>query len=109
MTCNVTYKYKTGATIRIPFQLKKDGVGVDITGWTIKAEIRYGSKLYGTFQIVPDTPSQGSFVLLCPASDTKDFPNKPLESDVQFIKPSGDVVYSPTFILDTEKGVTVYV
>ncbi len=109
MTCEVVYKFKPGSSLRIPMHLQQNSLGVDITGWTITSEVRYGSKLIAPLQVQMVTPSVGQFNLLASPSVTKDFPLKPLECDVMFTKTNGDVVHSPTFILDVERGVTAYV
>jgi hypothetical protein len=78
---------------------------MDITGWGIASQIRWGTNLIDDFEIDMTDVATGKFVLKCAAEKTALWKPKEYVVDIQFTRVSGKIS-SQTFIVDVERDVT---
>jgi len=84
----------------------ESAITVDITGWTITAQLRIGDKLTGEFTVVISDESGGFFRLEAEPSLTQTWRCREHQCDIQFDRPGSGVVSSETFIVEVMKDVT---
>lgn len=84
--------------------LGTDDYPIDITNYTIKAQVRDGNRLVSESLVTKPYPLQGEYRINI--QDTKLWPVKRLSFDVQFIDPSGLVESTETIEINAIKDVT---
>lgn len=105
----VTYDFKRGDDFYIPMTLTdpaNNGTPVDITDWTIAAQVRYARKLIADLQVLITNPLLGQFVLVHPYTQTHQWPIRLLKCDIQFDPPAGRRISSKTFLINCEEDQT---
>lgn len=78
---------------------------VDITGWTIRAQVRRGGKLVDDLDISIINATQGCFAILKDDLLTAAWPIADLECDIEFITTAGKNS-SETFIIRVKRDIT---
>lgn len=79
---------------------------VDITGWTIRSQVRYVKTLVDDLDIVTIDATLGIFALTKAATSTANWKTKELTVDVEFVRPEGKVS-SETFIINVLEDQTI--
>ena len=111
---DVIYPFTRGDDFEIPMNLtnpQDNGTPVDITGWTIKSQVRYARKLVADLDITIVDAALGEFTIGKPKIDTATWPAGPKEKprrlrcDIQFDRPEGRVS-SQTFFIDCTEDQT---
>ena len=104
----VTYEFVRGDDFYIPMTLTdpaNNGSPVDISGWTIRSQVRYARKLISELSVTIlddgiDAQLRGRFALALPKEQTATWPIRKLKCDIQFDRPVEGRVSSKTFIID---------
>jgi hypothetical protein len=85
-----------GATFRRLLTLKANAVAIDLTGYTVRSQIRPGAGSDTLLHdMTPDlvvTPLTGQIELVIPATDTALFTWKKAVWDLEIVEPGGDVI-----------------
>lgn len=106
---HVVYNFKRGDDFNIPMTLTdpdNNGTPVDMTGWTVSAQARYGKNLIETFSCVITDAVQGQFAITAPAANTALWPVRELKVDIQFDRPVDGRVSSKTWYIQVEEDQT---
>lgn len=89
---------------------KENDVGVDITNFTIRSQLRDASMNLICELVVTkanQTTSTGGFVLsIPPGTDTTIWPTGTLQSDIEFIPPGGKKKSTETYLIPIVEEVT---
>ncbi len=102
----VTISLKRGDTFLVQATAQQDGSPQDLTGWTIRSQVRNGSSLVAELSVIYTNPGAGQYRLTCPASVTHNWPIKLLDCDVEYTSPAGQVISTETFKIDVKADVT---
>lgn len=102
--------HKRGATLSWAGALADDaGVAVDLTGYTLTAQVRDASRSLiteATVTLADQITSPGVFSVVVGASDTAAWPLATLLTDVRVVSPSGHVDYTETIRIDVKERQT---
>lgn len=101
--------HKRGDTLSLGLTWDEDGETVDLTGYTVAAQLRDAQDVLVaalTVAIADQTTLRGQCTLSATAAATAAWPVGPLWCDVQFTAPSGTVASSATFAIRIEKDIT---
>ena len=79
---------------------------VDITGWTMKSQVRHAKKLISELDITVVDAANGIFTLSKDDLDTVSWPIRSLTCDVEFVRPEGKVS-SETFLVNVIEDQTI--
>lgn len=103
---SVTIPLKRGDTFLLEATAQMDGAPQDLTGWAIRSQVRNGANLVEELDVAHTDRQAGRYRLACPASATQEWPTKPLDCDIEYTSPSGQVVSTETFKIDVKADVT---
>ena len=95
---------KSGNELRISGEVKLDDVLVDLTAWTIRADLRRDSEtgvVIGSFTVTK--PSTGVYVGVI---NTTGLPNVAVYTDVRLIAPGGGIIVTETLNVVLTPAVT---
>jgi len=95
---------KIGTTIKIIGEVRDDGVLVDISTWTIRADLRSGSEsgtVVGSFTVT--RPSTGVYQL---TFDSSSLVAGTVYTDVRLIPPAADAMVTDTIAIAMTPAVT---
>lgn len=102
-----TITHKRGDTFELTCSLENQGNDVDITGWTVAAQLRKtDDTLVQNMTITVTNAAAGEFTISAPDTETDDWPIENLEIDVQFTESSGNISSSETFTIAVIKDIT---
>lgn len=104
-----TIIHKRGDTLSLGLTWDEEGEPIDLTGYTIAAQLRDARDelvMALTVAIADQTTQRGQFTLTATAAQTALWPVAPLSCDVQFTAPSTVVVSSATFVVQVERDIT---
>lgn len=102
-----TIAHKRGDTFELTCSLENGGNDVDITGWTVAAQLRKtDDTLVQAMTITVTNASAGEFIISASDTETDDWPIENLEIDVQFTEASGNISSSETFTINVIKDIT---
>lgn len=79
---------------------------VDITGWTMKSQVRWSKELIADLTVTVTDATIGKFSLSAIPVVTVLWIPRNYDCDVEFTRPGSGKVSSQTFIIDTEGDVT---
>jgi hypothetical protein len=102
-------KFKSGDTLQISGLYKVAGVATNLTGYTVRSQIKKGGSLIATFNVVIPNQNQlsnvGMFSMTIPAADTAHWTAGMYVCDIEFT--SGGIVRSTeTFEIPVIDGIT---
>ena len=105
---SATIQLKRGDTLRLKCTARNGSTPTDLTGITIRSQVRSGATLAHELDVdVSDqVVAPGEFFLSASATVTAAWPVEPIQCDVEYTYPSGDVVSSPTFTISIVADVT---
>jgi hypothetical protein len=99
--------HKRGDTFEVLVEVALNGQIVDLTGWTIRSQIRDGAKnLLKELDIDPVDLAQGQFLMTATDTETRQWPPASYSCDIEFIDPAGFVISSDTFPVTVLRDVT---
>lgn len=99
--------HKRGDTFELTCSLENGGNPVDITGWTVAAQLRKGDDtLVQSVTVTVTDASAGEFTVTAASTETDDWPIENLDIDVEFTEASGAVSSSETFTINVIKDIT---
>jgi hypothetical protein len=99
--------HKRGDTFEVIVDFTLNGQVQNLTGWTIRSQIRDGNKnLLKELDIVRINDSQGRFSLNATDVETRQWPPATFQCDIEFIDPFGFVVSSDTFNVNVVRDIT---
>lgn len=105
-----SFPFKRGDDLLIPCLESTEGVGVDLTGYTVRAQVRTAKgELIAdmTVTLGDQTTAPGTFTLAVPRATTTTWePGRTLEFDVEYTPPTGGAWSSPTVGIEVVKDVT---
>lgn len=102
-----TIAHKRGDTFELTCSLENGGNDVDITGWTVAAQLRKtDDTLVQAMTITVTNASAGEFTITAANTETDDWPLGNLDIDVEFTEASGAVSSSETFTINVIKDIT---
>lgn len=102
-----TITHKRGDTFELTCSLENGGNDVNITGWTVAAQLRQidDTLVQGMTVTVTDAAA-GEFTITAANTETDDWPIGNLEIDVEFTESDGSVSSSETFTIAVIKDIT---
>jgi len=102
-----TITHKRGDTFVLSCTLENEGNPVDITNFTIAAQVRQpdDTLLQALTVTVTDT-ANGAFTLGASATETEGWEPGKLQCDIEFTEANGEVNSSETFVLNVIKDIT---
>lgn len=99
---------KAGDTMTLPMTWSADGTDVDLTGYTVTAQVRRrADELVDTLTCTPDADqatNPGVLVVSATDAQTALWPILTLECDVRF--DNGEVTHTDTFEIVVKKAIT---
>lgn len=110
MACDdVIYEFTRGDDLEIAMRLTDPADNdnpVDLTGWTIRSQVRYSGELVDELTITIVSAGNGQFNLEKAATDTQAWPTRKLKCDIEFINALGKKVTSQMFFIDVTEDQT---
>ena len=91
--------FKRGDTFEIAGQLLSNGSPLDITGYSIRSQIRYRNNLVKNLSASITDAASGKYKLSATSSDTALWPVSDLDMDIEFTDLSGKVTSTNTIIV----------
>jgi hypothetical protein len=102
-----TISHKRGDTFELTCSLENQGNDVDMTGWSIAAQLRKtDDTLVQDMTVTVTDAAAGEFKITAADTETDDWPIENLEIDVQFTEVSGNISSSETFTIAVIKDIT---
>lgn len=102
-----TISHKRGDTFELTCSLENQGNDVDITGWSVAAQLRKtDDTLVQDMTVTVTDAAVGEFQITADDTETDDWPIENLEIDVQFTESSGNISSSETFTIAVIKDIT---
>lgn len=98
-------KLKLGNTFSLQNKVTNSSGPVNLSGWTIKSQVKDGQILVADLTATITNASNGEYSLKFLGS-TSNWPVKKLRCDIQYRTNDGIVVSTETFLIDVEQGVT---
>lgn len=102
----VAVPFKRGDTFLLEGVVSINSVAQDITGWTIRAQVRNGAILVEALTVEYTDRSAGKFRLRANPVATELWPVKELDCDIEYTLASGQVVSTETFKVNVKADVT---
>ena len=96
----ITIPAKRGDTFKVRATARIAGVVVDLTGWTIRCQIRNKGELISTVTVVYVDRVNGVYDLVVEPVGTALWPPVLMLSDIEYTNPSGIVASTETFAID---------
>ena len=99
-------EHKRGDTYKIAVVLtESDGTTpIDMTGWTVRSQVRRRKTLISTLDVTYDDRVNGEFTLSL--DDTTDWPVCELSSDIEYTDGNDDVKSSETYTISIIGDIT---
>lgn len=102
-----TIIHKRGDTFELAATLENEGNAVDITNFTITAQVRESDDtLLQALTVTVTDAAAGAFTLSATPAQTETWKVQKYESDIEFIDGGGEVNSSETFIINVIKDIT---
>ena len=99
--------HKRGDSFEVLVEVALNGQIVDLTGWTIRSQIRDGNKnLLKELDIQAVDLSQGQFIMSATSTETEAWTPASYSCDIEFIDPAGFVISSDTFPVTVVRDIT---
>lgn len=102
----VSIKFKRGDTFVLDGVVSEAGQVLDITGWTVKSQVRLGAQLLAELQVQYTDRPNGKYRLLADPVVTATWPVNKILADVEYTTAAGQVVSTETFEVDCQMDVT---
>ena len=102
----VSIPFKRGDTFLVEATATAASVPQDLTGWSIRSQVRQGSTLVADLSVEYTNRPSGVFRLSAPPALTQSWPVKVLSCDIEYTTASGQVVSTETFEIDCKGDVT---
>lgn len=99
--------HKRGDTFFIANRLTQDNAPIDLTGWTVRSQVRDGDTLVQSLTYAVAVAADGQYTLTAPAASTASWPVKTLLCDIEYTSPGGTVTSTETFQIVVIRDVTV--
>lgn len=96
--------FKRGDTFLVEGTVSDGGTAQDITGWSIRSQLRFGQALVAELEVEYVNRVQGRYRLH--KADTTDWPAKLLLCDIEYTTAAGQIVSTETFEIDTKVDIT---
>lgn len=100
----VTIPFKRGDTFLVEGSVSDNAVPVDLTGWTIRSQVRNGEALVADLGVTITNAAAGQYQLT--KNDTTSWPVKDLSCDIEYTTDSGQIVSTETFTISCKADVT---
>lgn len=101
-----TINLKQGDTVDWVVTLNESGAAVDITSYTISAQIRNGDTLIFTLTVTVIDAANGQFRLSATPAQSDLWPSGSHSSDIEFIDDTGNVFSTETFTVVVIEDIT---
>ena len=102
-----TINHKRGDTFELTCSLENGGTDVDITGWTVAAQLRQtDDTLVQALTVTVTDAAAGEFKITAANTETDDWPVAALDVDVEFTESDGSVSSTDTFTINVIKDIT---
>lgn len=102
-----TINHKRGDTFELTCSLENGGNDVNITGWTVAAQLRQSDDtLVQSLTVTVTDAAAGEFTITAANTETDGWPIAALEVDVEFTETDGSVSSSDTFTINVIKDIT---
>jgi hypothetical protein len=102
-----TITHKRGDTFELSCTLENEGVAVDITNFTITAQVRTNADaLLQALTVTKTDAAAGAFALSATSAETETWNPATYEADIEFIEFNGEVNSSQTFTIAVIKDIT---
>lgn len=99
--------HKRGDSFEVLVEVALNGQIVDLTGWTIRSQIRDGAKnLLKELTIQAVDLSEGKFIMTATSTETEAWSPASYNCDIEFIDPAGFVISSDTFPITVVRDIT---
>lgn len=98
-------RIKRGDTFVVEATLMQDGQPQDLTGWTIRSQVRQGGRLIADLAVEYVDRAAGVYRLSAPEG-TAAWAVGLLRSDIEYTMPSGQIASTETFDLECVEDVT---
>lgn len=102
----VSIKFKRGDTFVLDGAVSEAGTPIDLTNWTIRAQVRMGTQLLAELDIVYVDRAAGAYRILAAPAVTSTWPVNKLQADVEYTTATGQVISTETFEVDCQMDVT---
>lgn len=99
------FRIKRGDTFVVEATLAQDGQPQDMTGWSIRSQVRRGNRLVAELAVEYVDRASGVFRLSVPEG-TSDWPIDTLRSDIEYTMPGGQIASTETFEFECVEDVT---
>lgn len=99
------FKIKRGDTFIVEAALTQNGEPQDLTGWSIRSQVRRGNKLVAELAVEYADRPTGVYRLSAPEG-TAEWPVDMLRSDIEYTMPSGQIASTETFEFECVEDVT---
>jgi len=102
-----TITHKRGDTFELSCTLENEGNPVDITNFTITAQVRQADDtLLQALTVTKTDAANGAFTLGATSTETEGWEVLQYQCDIEFIEGSGEVNSSETFTINVIKDIT---
>lgn len=95
---------KRGDTLLIEGRVKTNGVIQNITGWTIRSQVRDGPNLVAELSVTYEDRPTGFYRLR--GEPTNSWPVKPLRCDIEYTTDTGQIASTETFVVQVQEDIT---
>ena len=99
------FKIKRGDSFIVEAALTQNGEPQDLTGWSIRSQVRRGNKLVAELAVEYVDRPTGVYRLSAPEG-TAEWPVGTLRSDIEYTMPSGQIASTETFEFECVEDVT---
>lgn len=99
-----TLPFKRGDSFILDGAVSENSAAIDITGWSIKAQVRYADQLVEELACTVVSAAAGTYRVA--SAGTQTWPVGTLQADVQYTTDSGQIVSTETFLITCSADVT---
>lgn len=97
--------FKRGDTFLVEATLTNGGTPVDITGWTIRSQIRRNNQLIAALTVTITDAEAGKYTLESSGS-TSSWPVAQLRTDIEYTTDTGQIVSTETYYINCVEDIT---
>jgi len=102
-----TIIHKRGDTFELAATLENEGNAVDITNFTITAQVReYDDTLLQALTVTVTDAAAGAFTLSATPAETETWAVQQYQCDIEFVDGGGEINSSETFTINVIKDIT---
>ena len=101
-----TLTHKQGDTLEWVITLTENDVAVDITSWSIRAQIRNNDTLIASLTVTKTTAASGIFSVTATPAQTDSWTAGAHQCDIEFTDGSGEVFSTETFSVIVQEDIS---